>query len=79
MSESRMIHEFPARCSCLALTSKQGRSYWFRTCDLHTSVWEAGAHVVPFPARQSIQPVSYTHLDVYKRQGNMWAYMPTTE
>ena len=55
MSESRMIHEFPASCSCLALTSKQGRSYWFRTCDLHTSVWEAGAHVVSFPARQSIQ------------------------
>lgn len=55
MSESRMIHEFPTSCSCLALTSKQGRSYWFRTCDLHTSVWEAGTHVVSFPARQSIQ------------------------
>ena len=41
-------------CSCVKLTSKQGLPYWFRTCDLHTSVWDAGAHVVSFPAGTDI-------------------------
>lgn len=47
-------HDFPAACSCMKLTSKQGLPYWFRTCDLHTSVWDAGAHVVSFPAARDI-------------------------
>lgn len=41
-------------CSCLTLTSRQGNPYWLRTCDLHTSVWEAGAHAVSFPAAADI-------------------------
>lgn len=41
-------------CSCLTLTSKQGNPYWLRTCDLHTGVWEAGTHVISFPAGAEI-------------------------
>lgn len=46
--------DFPAACSCMKLTSKQGLPYWFRTCDLHTSVWDAGAHIVSFPQEHGI-------------------------
>lgn len=46
--------EFPASCSCMKLTSKQGLPYWFRTCDLHTSVWDAGAHALSFPAGMAL-------------------------
>ena len=51
------MEHFPSMipaCSCVKLTSKQGLPYWFRTCDLHTSVWDAGAHVVSFPAGTDI-------------------------
>lgn len=51
------MKDFPSMipaCSCVKLTSKQGLPYWFRTCDLHTSVWDAGAHVVSFPAGTGI-------------------------
>lgn len=51
--DSNSFAKFPA-CSCVKLTSKQGLPYWFRTCDLHTSVWDAGAHVVSFPAGTNI-------------------------
>ena len=56
MKKQLILPVFPA-CSCVKLTSKQGLPYWFRTCDLHTSVWGAGAHVVSFPAGTDI-PVS---------------------
>ena len=41
-------------CSSMILTSKQGNPYWFRTCDLNTDLWGAGAHVVSFPAGKRI-------------------------
>ncbi len=56
MKKQLILPVFPA-CSCVKLTSKQGLPYWFRTCDLNTSVWDAGAHVVSFPAGADI-PVS---------------------
>ena len=56
MKRQLILPELPA-CSCVKLTSKQGLPYWFRTCDLHSSVWDAGAHVVSFPAGTDI-PVS---------------------
>lgn len=56
MKKQLILPVFPA-CSCVKLTSKQGLPYWFRTCDLNTSVWDAGAHVVSFPTGTDI-PVS---------------------
>ena len=50
MKKTLHAAEYPAGCSCMMLTSKCGRVYWFRTCDLEKSVWEAGAHLVSFPA-----------------------------
>ena len=44
MTNHITLSDFPASCSCMKLTSKQGRPYWFRTCDLNTSIWDAGAH-----------------------------------
>ena len=35
----------PGACSCMTLTSKTGKRYWFRTCDIDTDIWKAGAHV----------------------------------
>ena len=32
-------------CSCMTLTSKSGKHYWFRTCDIETDIWSNGAHV----------------------------------
>lgn len=36
----------PASCTCMTLTSKSGKHYWFRTCDIETDIWKDGAHVV---------------------------------
>ena len=36
----------PGACSCMTLTSKTGRHYWFRTCDIETDLWKEGAHVI---------------------------------
>ena len=36
----------PGACSCMTLTSKSGKHYWFRTCDVEGNLWEDGAHVV---------------------------------
>lgn len=36
----------PVACSCMTLTSKTGKHYWYRTCDIETRIWEDGAHVV---------------------------------
>lgn len=32
MTNHITLSDFPASCSCMKLTSKQGRPYWFRTC-----------------------------------------------
>lgn len=44
----------PGACSCMTLTSKSGRHYWFRTCDIETDLWKDGAHVVQYPAGEKI-------------------------
>ena len=36
----------PGACSCMTLTSKTGKHYWFRTCDIENDLWKEGAHVV---------------------------------
>lgn len=36
----------PGACSCMTLTSKTGKIYWFRTCDIDKDIWKEGAHVV---------------------------------
>ncbi len=45
----------PASCSCMSLTSKSGRHYWFRTCDIETDLWKDGAHVVCQAAGEKIE------------------------
>ncbi len=40
--------EYPS-CTALKLTSREGRPYWFRTCDIGNNIWELGAHIVSFP------------------------------
>ena len=50
-----MILQLPvAGCSCMTLTSKSGKNYWFRTCDIDTDIWKEGAHIVSFPAGEKI-------------------------
>lgn len=44
----------PGACSCMTLTSKTGRHYWFRTCDIDTDIWRDGAHVVQQAAGKEI-------------------------
>ena len=41
-------------CSCMTLTSKTGKHYWFRTCDIETDLWKEGAHVVQRTAGEEI-------------------------
>lgn len=36
-------------CSAVKLTSKEGRPYWLRTCDIGGDIWAQGAHPVSFP------------------------------
>ena len=66
-----------------------------RACLLYTSVWavlrdfhgginsyDETYEVLSYTSKRtrvSNQAVSYTHLDVYKRQFLMWAIMPTLE
>lgn len=46
VNENRNPKEcIPGACSCMTLTSKNGKHYWFRTCDIDTDIWKAGAHV----------------------------------
>ena len=51
-----MKEEFiPGACSCMTLTSKTGKHYWFRTCDIDTDIWQDGAHVVQQAAGKIIE------------------------
>ena len=45
MSQKNKTFTVPA-CSCMTLTSKGGKHYWFRTCDIGESLWNEGAHIV---------------------------------
>ena len=49
---------FPAACSAMQLTSKEGSPYWARTCDIHESLRDAGAHSVNVPKGQTL---SFAH------------------
>lgn len=82
MKKTPHMAEYPASCSCMMLTSKCGRVYWFRTCDLDTSVWEAGAHLVSFPeggeiplcgkdirTRFSLMGIAFDHRDSWLLDG----------
>lgn len=44
----------PGACTCMTLTSKSGKHYWFRTCDIETDIFRDGAHVVQQPAGKEI-------------------------
>lgn len=51
-----MTSQLPiSACSSMTLTSKSGKNYWFRTCDIDTDIWQEGAHVVSFPKDAHIQ------------------------
>lgn len=62
---------FPA-CSCMTLTSKTGKHYWFRTCDIETNLWEEGAHVI-----QQIAGEEIVYCDG-KREVNQYSYTGMT-
>ena len=47
MKKKKQDFTLPA-CSCMTLTSKEGKHFWFRTCDIEAGIWKAGAHVVRF-------------------------------
>lgn len=73
----------PGACSCMTLTSKTGKHYWFRTCDIETDIWKDGAHVVQQAAGDEINycdgkkecsqyhyiGMTYNHLDTWILDG----------
>lgn len=67
-------------CTAVRLISKEGRAYWFRTCDIGGDVWKDGAHVVSFPAGTEISlaeretPLRFSHtvLGVTNNARNTW-------
>ena len=54
MNNSKYKNVLPGACSCMTLTSKTGKHYWFRTCDIDTDIWKDGAHVVQQAAGETI-------------------------
>lgn len=62
----------PGACSCMTLTSKSGRHYWFRTCDIDTDIWKDGAHVVQQPAGKELKYGNG------KREMNQYSFMGMT-
>ena len=73
----------PGACSCMTLTSKTGKHYWFRTCDIETDIWKDGAHAVQQAAGEEIRycdgkreigkyayiGMTYNHLDSWLLDG----------
>lgn len=73
----------PGACSCMTLTSQNGKHYWFRTCDIDNDIWKSGAHVVRQAAGEEIQycdgkkevckynytGMTYNHLDTWLLDG----------
>ena len=73
----------PGACSCMTLTSKTGKHYWFRTCDIETDIWADGAHAVRHAAGEEIKycngknevseysytGMTYNHLDSWLLDG----------
>lgn len=54
MKKDKHLQSIPGACSCMTLTSKTGKHYWFRTCDIDTEIWRDGAHVVKQTAGDEI-------------------------
>ena len=81
--ESMRNEMFPGACSCMTLTSKTGKHYWFRTCDIETDIWADGAHAVRHAAGEEINysngkqeesgysytGMTYNHLDSWLLDG----------
>ena len=73
----------PGACSCMTLTSKTGKHYWFRTCDIETYIWSEGAHIVQQASGEKINycdgknevgkyayvGVTYNHIDSWLLDG----------
>lgn len=55
MERKKKVTFVPASCSCMTLTSKEGRHYWFRTCDIEKDLWKEGAHGVQYAAGSRIE------------------------
>lgn len=69
----------PGACTCMTLTSKSGKHYWFRTCDIETDIWEDGAHVVQQEAGTEItyfdgktEKVKYSYLGMTYNRLDTW-------
>lgn len=70
---------FPGACSCMTLTSKTGKHYWFRTCDIDTDIWKEGAHVVRQAAGKIIEygngkkeAVQYSYVGMTYNSSDIW-------
>lgn len=69
----------PGACTCMTLTSKSGKHYWFRTCDIENDIWEEGAHVVQQAAGGVIsyfggktETVKYQYLGMTYNRTDTW-------
>ena len=73
------VREYATVEDILAIAEKKGEKPLLVICDeisdphnlgaIIRTAECAGAHGIVIPKRRSAGPVSYTHLDVYKRQG----------
>ena len=71
--------QFPGACTCVTLTSKTGKRYWFRTCDIETDIWVEGAHVVHQSKNKKIEygngkieNVTYAYMGMTYNEKNIW-------
>ena len=55
--ENKSKDTIPGACSCMTLTSKTGKHYWFRTCDIETDISEEG-FADPKDAKMPITTIS---------------------
>ena len=78
-NENQLTEILPGACTSMTLTSKSGRHYWFRTCDIETDIWSGGAHVVQQTAGGEIvyagekkERAKYGYLGMTYNQEDTW-------
>ena len=69
----------PGACTCMTLTSKTGKHYWFRTCDIETDIWQGGAHAVCQKKGKTLQydngrceEIAYSYIGMTYNQKDTW-------
>ena len=66
-------------CSAIKLVSKEGHTYWLRTCDYKEDLWGSGAHAVSFKENDILtlyglapQRVKYTFCGISNNKCDTW-------